>query len=123
MLFDCRPVVRPDVDVDSDHAPPAKQLAEGGVIDERTSVRDAALDDHVRLDTINHLLNTDDVLRQLNDRAAEPAEGIDVFLVPADLEPELGKQLETFRRIELERRFAPFTLGQDDSGLRVDCAL
>jgi hypothetical protein len=93
--FDGAAVVRTDLDIDADDPPrSAHRLEQRRVEDQRAPVRDAGLDDDVGPQVEDHLLQPDEILRVLDDRAAEPGESIGIFLVPADLEPELGNQLE-----------------------------
>jgi hypothetical protein len=75
VLLDRGPVVRADVDVDAHDLPrPADQLQHRGREHDRAAVCDPGLDDQVRLDVPDDLLQGDQVLRELDDRPAHPAE-------------------------------------------------
>src|SRR5262249_15417920 len=55
-------IVRTDFDIDAYDSPMPHRLAQTRVEDERTSMSDASLDDHVRTQPINDLLCPDHVL-------------------------------------------------------------
>src|SRR5947209_6008058 len=95
-------VMRPDVDVDCNDAALAEDLAKARSKNRRSAMRDAGLDDDVWLQPRDRLLIPHDIGRQLNDRNAEPGEGVDVFLIPPDLEPEIGQELQAFVGVEID---------------------
>ena len=77
-----RPVVLADFDVDADHeAIAAEQLEDRRRERQRAAVGDAGLDDDLRLDSPDQLLDRDDVLRVLDDRQAEPVEVVRVAVL------------------------------------------
>ena len=91
MGFDRTTVRLPDVDVDADHlAVATDQLEQGSGKDQRSAAGDAGLDDEVGSYPPNDLLNGDDVLRELNDRQAEPGEVIGVLVLRGSIEPVSG---------------------------------
>src|SRR5882672_5354645 len=92
--------MRPHVDVDTDDAAFADQFAKARRKNERPAMGDSGLDDYVRLQRKHGLLVAEHVVRQLDDRNPEPGECIIVFLIPADLEPKVLDQSESFIRIE-----------------------
>ena len=112
-------VVRADLDVDADHVTVSHRLAEGRVEDERAAVRDPRLDDDVRLDAIDGLLDADHVLGELDHRASEPAEAVDVLHVPPDSEPGIGDDLERLRVREREHPRVVSRGGHGDRGALV----
>ena len=70
-------------------------MKEAGVEDQRPAVGDARLQDDVGLQVVEDLLRAKHVLRQLDDGAAQPAEGIDVLRLPSAAEPGLRKERKT----------------------------
>ncbi len=114
-----RLVVRPDLDVHADDPPAVERLAQGRVVHQRPAVRHASLDDHVGCHAVNHLLQPDHIVGQLNDRPPEPAEGVGVLLVPPDLEPQPRQQLEPFLRVQRHARFAALGAAHDHAGVGV----
>jgi len=79
VLLDLAAVVAPDVDVHPHHeAVAAEDLEQGRRVDQRAAVRDAGLDDEVGAHLPDELLNGEEVLRQLDDGPAEPAEVVRV---------------------------------------------
>src|SRR5262245_49030396 len=68
------PIVWPNVDVHANHTAAIERLAQRRVIDQRATVRHAGLDDHVRTHAMNHLLQPNHIVGQLNDWPPEPAE-------------------------------------------------
>ena len=65
MAVERRLVVRPDLDVHADDAPAVERLAQARVVDQRPAVRHASLDDHVGCHAVNHLLQPDHIVGQL----------------------------------------------------------
>ena len=65
-------------------------------------MRDAGFDDHVRAHTVDDLLHPNHIFRQLNDGPSQPAEGVGIFLIPADLQPLLRDQLKGFFGIQFK---------------------
>ena len=85
MRLDCRPVVRPDIDVDTKHLAArlcggntgfriayVKQGQHGSTEYQRTAVRNAGLDNQVGLHFPDDLLHRHHVLRILDHRATQP---------------------------------------------------
>src|SRR5262245_985911 len=113
VAFDRPAVLRVDLDVDSHHAPLVPQRFEQrGIEDQRTAVSHARLDDDVGTQRDDRLLQSNQIFRMLDDRAAEPRESIGVLLVPASFEPEVRDQLVRLFAVEVEaptvRRERPF---------------
>src|SRR5205814_3386856 len=73
-----------------------------GVEGERAAVRHPRLHDDVRPDGVDRLLEPEDVLRMLDERAAEPGEGVRVLQRPPHAEPEAGEDGEGLGWIEVE---------------------
>src|SRR6476620_8565412 len=90
-----------DVDPD-DTSIAAHRLEQGGVEDQRTSVSHAGLDNDIGLQCEDDLLQPDQVFRMLDDRSPEPCERVGVFLIPAGLEPQIRKQLESLFAVEVQ---------------------
>src|SRR4051794_19335978 len=65
-------------------------------------MRDASLDDDIRLQCEDDLLQPDQVFRMLDDRAPEPGESVGIFLIPAGREPKVRDQLESLFAVEVD---------------------
>src|SRR5579883_318506 len=113
-------VVSSNLDVHTDDPPTIHRLAQAGVVDQRSTVRDPRFQNNIRLHAINHFLNTDQVFRQLNDWTTEPGKAIAVFLCPADGQPLLADEPEGFGRVEWEFANPRVSLVRDGPGIRVD---
>ncbi|MNZ57715.1 hypothetical protein D3C78_757000 [compost metagenome] len=100
MAFDRLAVVRANVEVDAQYFTVALQLQQRGVVDDRTTVGDAALDDQVRFDLPDDLLHRHHVLWQLDDRTAHPREVVAV-LVPGRFVEEISGQASEFLVVAL----------------------
>src|SRR3546814_5117146 len=102
MSFDPLAIMRPDLDIDRDDAAFADELAKARRKNGRSAMRNARFNDHVGLEAEDRLLIADHIFRELNDRNAEPGKSIGVFLVPADLHPELCKRTKSIIAIKPE---------------------
>src|SRR5262245_26191963 len=86
VAFDSLALLRADFDVDSDHATLAGHgLEQRSTEDQRAAVRYSCLDDDIGTQCEDHLLQPHQILRMLDDRAAEPCESVGIFLVPTGL--------------------------------------
>src|SRR5215470_10221458 len=100
MSFDSLAVVGTNLDIDSNHTAMAHRLTQRGIENQRSTVCNAGFDDHVGLDTVDDLLRANHVLWKLNDWPTHPRKGVRVMLIPVHLEPQIGKKVERFIRIE-----------------------
>src|SRR5262249_16724004 len=96
--LDRRAVLRTNLDIDADHAAAIHQLAQAGIEYQRAAVCDSGLDDLVRPQRVDDLLNSEHVLGQLDDRTAQPGERVDVLVVPAGSQPQPADDGEGLRR-------------------------
>src|SRR6266540_3772550 len=62
-------------------------------------MRDASLDDEIRLHGKDDLLYAHHVFRQLNNGTTQPAKTVDILVVPAATQPHLRNQSESFGSI------------------------
>ncbi|MNN82493.1 hypothetical protein D3C81_1994310 [compost metagenome] len=83
--------MRANVEDDAQHFAVALQLQQRGVVDNRTAVSDAALDDQIRFDLPDDLLHRHHVLWQLDDRTAHPREVVAVFVLGRFVEEIAGQ--------------------------------
>src|SRR5262249_32665292 len=72
MLFYGRSILGSDFDVYTNDSAAPEDFAKARVENQRPAVGHPGLDDHVRSNAINALLDTDQVLRQLDPRPPEP---------------------------------------------------
>lgn len=84
MRFDGGPVVRPDLDVDAENPPAVHRFHQGGVEHQGTAVRHAGLDHQIRLEAVDNFLEAQQVVRELDDGAPHPREGVGMLLIPSD---------------------------------------
>jgi hypothetical protein len=87
MGLDGMPVMRTNFDIDANNPAAPHRLEKRGIQNERSAMGDAGLDHHVRLKSVNYLLDTKHVVRKLDDGAPEPGKAIDVFGVPSRANP------------------------------------
>src|ERR1051326_7817324 len=66
-----------------------------------TAVGHAGFDDYVRTHCVDQFLEPEHIFRQLDDRPSEPGETVDVLVVPARAQPNVGNDLECLGRVEL----------------------
>ena len=84
MGFDRLTIMRPNLDIDPDDAPSPHQLTETRRINQRTTMSDPGFDDDIRFQSVNDLLQSDHVIRQLDNRPPQPRKAVDVFRIPPD---------------------------------------
>ena len=65
-------------------------------------MRDACFNDKIGTHLIDHLLHTHDVIRQLDNRPAEPGKAIAIPLVPADLDPKIRENAKGLVAVEIK---------------------
>ena len=121
MCFDGLTILRANLDINADHAPLADHLAEAGRVNQRAAVSDPGLDDDIGLDRVDHFLQPDHVVGELNDRATEPSEAVDVLGVPTDSQPRLGHKSKRLWRGERVRALVRTGAFMNLCGLIINC--
>src|SRR6476620_384440 len=120
MSLDLGTVFGSQLDVHADRASCPQRFEHRRIEDQRAAVGDSRLDDDVRLDMKDELLQSNDVLGQLDDRAAEPGEAVDALRVPTDTYPRAGHELERFWVREGDTACAGALDDLHDGRIRVD---
>ena len=87
---------------------------------ERAPMSDAGLDDDVGGDIVDDLLQPHEILGMLDDRSAEPCEGIRILLIPARLEPQRRDELERLPTVQVQRADLTIVLERETPNLGVD---
>src|SRR5438270_9947249 len=89
--------MRSDGDIYADDPALAHGMADTRVKNQRPAMCDTRFDDDVRLDLKDHVLNPEQVLRQLDNWPAKPRERIRILLSPANLQPIPRQDVECLR--------------------------
>src|SRR6187399_1833664 len=119
MSFDGGAIVRSNFNIHTDDPSFSHGLAQTGVEDKRAAVGNTGFDNDIRLQAVDHFLNTNNVFRKLDDGPPEPRECIGIFLVPTYIHPLLGESLERLRTVQRQRSTAAAILQRQCLGIRI----
>src|SRR6185436_19952193 len=93
-------------------------LEKARVENQRSPMGDSRLNDDIRPNPVQDFLDSYHVRRVLNDRPSHPAESVGIFFVPPDLQPSLGKGLESV--LGIKRNGALFPVLYRREGFQIE---